>query len=172
MNWTKWSSIAEIVSSIAILATLIVLALELRGNSEEIRNTNTLARVATTQETANLYSTWRMQLASDITLGEVYVTGLNDYHGLSPMDQERFSMVIKSFLAITSATINAQNAALVGLDASPERTEGLIGDLNALVSNEGFIQWWSEGDRSGISGLMVPVIEDFILEISSERDTE
>lgn len=37
MNWTKWSSIAEIISSIAILATLMVLILEVRGNTDEIR---------------------------------------------------------------------------------------------------------------------------------------
>ena len=37
MNWTKWSSIAEIVSSIAILMTLIYLTLEIRQNTDAIQ---------------------------------------------------------------------------------------------------------------------------------------
>ena len=34
MNWTKWSAIAEILSSIAILITLIFLALQMQQNTQ------------------------------------------------------------------------------------------------------------------------------------------
>jgi len=41
INWTKWSSIAEIISSIAILVTLIYLAIQTEQNTEAIlANTN------------------------------------------------------------------------------------------------------------------------------------
>ena len=37
INWTKWSAIAEIISSIAILATLIYLAIQTQQNTEAIQ---------------------------------------------------------------------------------------------------------------------------------------
>lgn len=36
-NWSKWSSIAEILSSVAIVATLLYLAVQTQQNSEAIR---------------------------------------------------------------------------------------------------------------------------------------
>jgi hypothetical protein len=38
MNWSKWSSIAEIVSSVAILVTLFYLALEINQNTNAIQS--------------------------------------------------------------------------------------------------------------------------------------
>lgn len=38
MNWSKWSSIAEIVSSAAILVTLFYLTLEIRQNTNAIQS--------------------------------------------------------------------------------------------------------------------------------------
>jgi uncharacterized membrane protein len=38
MNWTKWSSIAEIISSVAILATLFYLAIQTGQNTAAINS--------------------------------------------------------------------------------------------------------------------------------------
>ena len=38
MNWTKWASIAEIISSVAILVTLLYLAIQTEQNTDAINS--------------------------------------------------------------------------------------------------------------------------------------
>lgn len=57
MKLEKWANLAEIVSGFAILATLIVLVLEVRGNSNEIRAANRQSIAARAQELALTMST-------------------------------------------------------------------------------------------------------------------
>jgi|MEHZ01.5.fsa_nt_MEHZ011436741.1_11 hypothetical protein len=153
----KWLTLA---ANIGVIAGIVFLGIE-------IRNNNTLAKVASTQEAANLNSDWRMRLASDINLSEIYVAGLNDYHSLSPLDQERFVLVIKAFISITSANANAVNAALVG-----EGTLRASSNAGGIFATEGFRQWWSEGDRNGVSGLMIDIIDERLSESVPTTETD
>lgn len=133
----------------------------------EVRNNNTLARQASTQEAENLNSNWRMRLASDINLSEIHVADLNDYHSLSPFDQERFVLVIKAFIAITSANVNTINAPLVG--GGVLRASSTVG---GIFATEGFSRWWSEGDRNGVSGLMIDIIDERLSESAPSTETD
>ena len=51
MNWTKASAIAEILSSVAILATLVYLAIEIRQNTATLEATSQQAQLDTNYQT-------------------------------------------------------------------------------------------------------------------------
>ena len=71
MNTTKMAELSEVISSIAIIITLIFLVFEIRSNTDEVRE-NTLANIAgRTQEFTNAHMTnpqvdrvWNQMLSS------------------------------------------------------------------------------------------------------------
>ena len=67
-NWSKWSAIAEIISSIAILVTLIFLVVETSQNSDLLEQ-NTEAILANTNDT--IINTDLLVLDSIITQPEI-----------------------------------------------------------------------------------------------------
>lgn len=80
INWTKWSAIAEVLSSVAIVVTLIYLAVQTQQNAAEIRANSRHTMIETDLQLilANMNSPemWAARLKPELTLEEkVFLEG-------------------------------------------------------------------------------------------------
>ena len=87
MNWDAVGAIAELVGSIAVVATLLFLLGQIRTNSVMIQN-------ASAQDSANAVSEWSRQLTSNPDLYRIYRQGLHDDTSLSREDRGLFDLVL------------------------------------------------------------------------------
>jgi hypothetical protein len=92
MNWTKWSSIAEITSSIAIVLTLIYLAIQTQQNQELLRaqaNQMYMSQRVTTIE----------PLMGDSELATAFFKGQNNQE-LTPLERHKLNWFYNSILTV------------------------------------------------------------------------
>jgi hypothetical protein len=142
LNWEAVGAIGEIVSAVAVLITLVYLAIQIRQNSNQIAANTRVGRLAAREVTQQAFSRFRTLVASP-DLAELYLKGCADYQALPLADRLRFSVVLQElFLAF---------------DLLHQRyTEGLYEEdlwgrqmpviLNTLVQ-PGARQWWDRNNQ-------------------------
>ena len=96
MNWDAISAISDTLAALAVVATLVYLAIQIRQNTSAIRSTTTHAAH---DQAAMFYDL----MASDSQLGEIFSRGLHDPDALNSGETARF------YAAMSSATFRSQN---------------------------------------------------------------
>lgn len=87
MNWEAIGAIAEILGSLAVIVTLVLLILQLKTNSIMIQN-------STAQSSTSSISEWARQLTQNPDLYLLYRAGLKDDSVLSKEDRGRFDLIL------------------------------------------------------------------------------
>ena len=90
MNWDAAGAIGEIVGAIAVVISLVYLALQ-------IRNQNRETKAATVQQVLQTNANTISQL-QDPELAQIWITGLNDLDNLSDVERLRFVIYITTIL--------------------------------------------------------------------------
>ena len=83
MNWDAIGAVGEILGAIAVLATLIYLARQIRQNTEEMR----ASRVEGTLKDQAKYN---QMLAEDADLTRIYWTAVDDVNALTDDERQRW----------------------------------------------------------------------------------
>ena len=91
MNWDAVIAIAEIVGVVAVIASLIYVAVQIRQNTD-------IARATIVHETQVSFSRFYELLASDAELTSIYIRGVNG-EDLSEIDAHRFISLIEITMA-------------------------------------------------------------------------
>jgi len=126
---SDWASIAEIVSSIAIIVTLVLLIAEVRGNTSAVR-------AATFQSVSDSIAGMG-DFALDRELVGVFSKGLQT--GLDdPLEETQFGLILASMVR------RFENAYYQRDLIEPELWQGIQNSLDRLVSGQGFGIWWNE----------------------------
>ena len=93
MNWEAIGAIAEMIGGIAVLMTLIYLAIQIRDNSISLRR-------ETARGSLSVASIWRAHIIDNPDLARIFRTGLLDPKGLEPDDRTRFRMLMHSLIEL------------------------------------------------------------------------
>ena len=109
MNLNDLANLGQIIGALAVVVSLIYVALQIRQNTNAVRS-------AAAQVVHEHFASWYHLLAADAELSQVAVNGLQDYASLSERDKARF---IATFMAFLSYTQNAFLKWREGLLASP-----------------------------------------------------
>ena len=152
MNKIDVGQTISILANIGVIAGIAFLAIE-------IRDSNTQARIATTQETIAQNAGWWELIAADPGLSDIYFRGMLDFESLAAGEQHRFSSLMHSFLLKMSGNLSARNVGLVGLNPDFE-TRALEGVLLRMLDQPGFRQWWAGADRRGLPRQIVGLTEE------------
>ena len=132
MNWDAIGAIAELVGAVAVVATLVYLA-------TQIRNSNLAARVASRQEMARQYSDFADGLIENPETNRIYRTGLS---GGELTDDERilFSTILhKCFWYFSTMYYQVEIYGLA--DAEWHQSRMMI---KRVSNNPGMKAWWQE----------------------------
>lgn len=114
---SKWSSIAEISSSFAILATLALLLIEIRQNTQAIQQSAEATRLAALDSGVEQFSSFRRLLLSDDELLELWEDGCD--RELEPIEALKYSQLAQEFFFLQRNVYERSRA----LEAQAETTE-------------------------------------------------
>lgn len=92
MNLTDLANIGQVIGAIAVVISLIYVALQIRQNTNAVR-------AATAQSVHEHFANWYTTFASDPSLSGVVVNGLKDYGSLSETDRARLVAIFMAFLS-------------------------------------------------------------------------
>jgi len=125
----------SILANVGVIAGIVILVIE-------IRDSNNLARVTNQIAVSSLARDWYLELGTDPGSAEIYLRGRSGYSQLSEVEKSRFNFLIRADLErLTIGTTTARvGLGFTGSDFEPRQME-------IMLEQEGFSQWWSEVDR-------------------------
>ncbi len=97
MDLNDLANLGQIIGALAVVISLIYVALQIRQNTNAIRS-------AAAQTVHEHFATWYRLVAADPELSQIVVNGLRDYSSLSEMERARF---IATYMAFVSYSQNA-----------------------------------------------------------------
>jgi hypothetical protein len=109
MSLGDLANLGQIIGAIAVVVSLIYVALQIRQNTNAVR-------AATSQSVHEHFANWYNSLACDASLSKIVIDGLRNYASLSETDKVRF---VATFMAFLSYSQNAFIKWKQGLLAPP-----------------------------------------------------
>ena len=84
LNWEAIGAIGEVVGGVAVIATLLYLAVQIRQNAQIVRNA---ASLSVNEGLAEI----NRRVSNDPEFAELWLRGLKDYRGLTDVERMRFA---------------------------------------------------------------------------------
>ncbi len=140
MSIQDWGAIGEIVGALAVVASLIYLAAQIRQNTRQISLNLESAKLAAFEQNVEAGNRAREVLIADPAVAELFLRGLADYRNLPTTDRFRCNMLFRNLLTAIQGGYIRQLA--IGGDA--EQLKGMEKTLDTLLKNPGIHQWLGE----------------------------
>jgi hypothetical protein len=130
-------AVGEFVGAIAVLVSLLYLALQVR-EAKKTFNTGVQLQIG------NAIQQPLRDLSTDAELYDIWLRGVDDYHGLSRKEKGRFALVLKAlFTAYASGFYAAQH--------DPVILDRIEPGVDWWVSLKGVRDWWLKAGRKSSS---------------------
>ena len=160
MDLTQLANLGEFIGGIAVVLTLIYLALQVRQSADIQRQANELAKADALHKSVTSYSTTR-QLLADESLAGLWYKAIHDEE-LSPVEEQRVMTVLQELTySAVAALANHQAAGNLGqVEITPgivARTAGQSRTLRRI--------WDGMADELAVNGLA-----GFALSVNQEID--
>ncbi len=128
MTLKKYALISEIVGGVAIIISLVVLIVEIRGNTAAVQ-------AATFQTVSDSITAIAVQIGTDKEGVRVYFAGLRGELE-DPDEIDRFQLIMITLIRRFENTFYQRSR------LEPEQWQGLRNALDSTVSTNGFGSWW------------------------------
>jgi hypothetical protein len=92
MSLNDLANLGQIIGALAVVISLIYVALQIRQNTAAIRS-------AAAQTVHEHFANWYHLIAADAELAQIAANGLRDYSSLSEQERVRFIATLMSFLS-------------------------------------------------------------------------
>ena len=96
MNWDAIVAIVEVVGLLAVVVSLIYLAIQVRQNSQLMNQNTFVARSAMVHETSVFYARFFELIAENSELASIFHRGTNSEE-LNPVEVERFEALLEVY---------------------------------------------------------------------------
>ena len=133
MTLQDLGSIGELLGGVAVVVSLIYLALQIRQNTETVR-------ASTFQQAAASSSALAEQLSLDPELTRIFTSGVNELASLSEEDLPRFTFMGISFYRQLGNLHHQSRKGLI----NEEDWEGIRESYLRTISRPGMETWWQE----------------------------
>ena len=141
MNWDAVGAVAELAGALAVIATLVYLAVQLRQNSALLKSSIATASRESTNQLTGL-------LASDREALRVFYAGLDGRGQMAELDRQHFDAMVSLYLEALLQSY--QQDFVEGLERA-----------HWMIQKPGFVEFWAEynnlydpGFTSHINGMM------------------
>ena len=131
MNWDAISAIGEIVGAVAVIATLLYLAKEIRQNSVSVA-------ISALRDTTAQWNQWSEMIATSPDLADIVVKGNHSHQNLSDSESLRYGAYVQSFFDNVESYRLLVNKHQVDNDL-----QVLESIVRRRIDNSGFSDWWS-----------------------------
>jgi len=142
MSIQDWGAIGEIIGGIAVVASLVYLAVQIRQNTEQISRSLESSRLAAFERNVDAGNRIRDLIILNPEVADLFSRGLQDYVGLESLDELRFGMLMRNVFAELQGAYVRQNS----FAYSPDELEGSVRIMDSLLANPGVRQWLQSGE--------------------------
>ncbi len=136
MDLTQLANLGEFIGGVAVLVTLVYLAVQVRQNTIAIKRSN--VREVTREHVRAITYT-------DPELSEIMMRGWADLEALTPLERYRFDLIAYAWLA-------AIEQAFADHDSGHFPDDSMVifrNTIPGVVGAEGGLRWWSERPKAG-----------------------
>ena len=133
MSIMELGALGELVGAIAVVATLIYLAVQ-------IRQTTAIVSASTTADHHSMMVTIRMKLAENPELTELFHRGVDDPGNLAVNERNRFDQLLAALIHASEQAFEFHRLGVVGGDLWNEQKS----HLEWIVGTPGFQEYWNE----------------------------
>ena len=139
MTLQDLGNLGEFVGAIAVVITLVYVALQIRQNTAHLSQNTTAVRLSALE--ANVESGTRVReiMISNPELADLYLKGLEGYSQLNRPERLRFGMYLDNLFG----AIQASHTRYVDLEIDPDRVEEIIKMVDSILAYPGVREWWS-----------------------------
>lgn len=132
MNWDAISAIGEILGAIAVVATLLFVAREVRQNNRALA-------VSVLRDTTAQWNHWSDMMATSPDLAEIVARGNIDFHSLGVAEGLRYGAYVQSFVD------NVESYRALVLEHQIQKDmDVLVSIAGRKINIPGFRAWWQE----------------------------
>jgi len=143
MSIQEWAAIAEIIGAVAVVASLVYLAVQIRQNTHGLSLTLKSTELAAFERNVEAGNRIREIFILNPDVSELYERGLKSYADLDGSDKMRFGMVLSNvFSAFQGAYVRQLT---YGND--PTNFAGSERLLDSYIRFRGVREWLSNTDR-------------------------
>ena len=156
MTWDAIGAIGDFVGGIAVVASLIYLAIQVR-HSARVTNQNTKEQQATNREAVlDAFFRWRA-LVVDGELSRIYLKGCEDLAHLDGEERFRFGLLIEEFFLVNERLFERAS------EGTGEIPSFIAVEATAkLLEKPGARQWWDQN-----AALFSPRFRNAVIETAS-----
>jgi len=142
MTIEEWGAIGEIVGALAVVASLVYLAMQIRQNTRQLSLSMKATELAAFERNVESGNQIRAMFIHDREIAELYSRGIKNYDELAAEDKLRFGMVLSNvFSALQGAHIRQ-----LTYHHDPADFEGSKRTLDQLVRLPGVCQWLQQNE--------------------------
>ena len=139
MTLQDLGNLGEFVGAIAVVITLVYLALQIRQNTAHLSQNTRAVRLAALDASLESGNRVREILISNPELSELYIRGLQGYSQLDRPERLRFGMLLRNLLGAIQATHMRD----VVMEIDPGGFEGVAKMLDSMLVHPGVREWWT-----------------------------
>jgi hypothetical protein len=157
-------NIGDFVGGIAVIATLIYLAIQVSQNTHQLRESAKLARIQARDTTFQSFCEFRSKIVCNPEVADLYYRGLRDIGSLDSADLLRFHLLADELFHIFQMSI--RRAADLGLSDVDDTIQAL--GIDSVLKAHGVAQWWKR-NRGRFPADFAALIDTRVAAVEPER---
>lgn len=142
MSIQDWGAIGEIIGAIAVVASLIYLAVQIRQNTRQISLNLESTKLAAFERNVESGNRTREILIADPDLAELFLRGVTGFADLPSTDKFRCDMLFRNLFSSLQGGYVRQ----LTIGGDPTGFAGPEGVVDSLVRNKGIRDWLAENE--------------------------
>jgi hypothetical protein len=128
----------DFIGGIAVLLTLIYLAIQIRNNTAEVKTGSDIARAEAYARSVQSFSEFRRHIIDNPEVADLYLRGVNDLGSLNPTERLRFHLMLQQLFNTIHAVL--LNAKATGMELSDPYK---MLKMETIMKAPGVQEWWS-----------------------------
>jgi hypothetical protein len=156
-------NLGELIAAVATVLTLAYLALQIRQNTEQLKNSGRDARTSASVAYTQIEQSFLLQLGLNPDAGAVYFKGLADFESLDDKERTQFIWLLSAYLTNfrQSFYLNQEGVMTDGLWSQHQAS------IEWVVSQPGFRPYWKAW-----GGVIVAEVAELVEAILAEPTHE
>ncbi len=142
MSIQDWAAIAEIVGAVAVVASLIYLAVQIRQNTNGLSMSLRASELAAFERNVETGNRIREAFILNPEVTELYMRGLKAYNNLEGSDKMRFGMILGNVFSSLQGAYVRQ----LTYKNDPANFAGSERTLDSLIKCRGVREWLSHSN--------------------------
>jgi len=168
MDIMELGAIGELVGGVAVIGSLVYLALQVRQSNQQAFRQNAIALNDSAQAGRRELTSMFVALSGDPELCHLVRHGLNDFGALAKDEKMRLNVFLSALVLNLSAPWSSEQLDLADRQAADRG----IGVLVGFIKSPGGAQWWSEAKHFFLPALVRHVDQVATTESSPPPITE